>query len=492
VSHSFLAKIDSVRARARFAINIQAVLPHLINVQEVDWQKAVHPILLLSFRELGKEKDVIPLDIKLQNEERILLISGPNAGGKSVCLQTIGLLQYMLQCGFLVPMSETSVCGCFKSIFLDMGDEQSIEDDLSTYSSHLLNMKFFVRNAGKESLILIDEFGSGTEPMLGGAIAEAVLESLNESGVFGVITTHYTNLKHYASSAKGIVNGAMLFDTGKLQPLFKLAAGRPGSSFAFEIARKIGLPENILQKAKDKIGQEHVDFEKHLKDLIRDKKYWEDKRQSIRISDKKLAQLVDKYDVELRDTEKLRKKILKEAKDQADILISEANRRIENTIREIRESDAEKSKTKEARKKLEEFKIEIDTTEQKGFLDSPSADDLKEKLKEVSRHNEQLKQRDPAFRQKQKKEKVDPLIHKGNFVLMKGQDTPGEVLELKGNKATVAFGEIRTVVNLNVLEKISEEKYKSGTRPKTSSPAQNQWSIGKKRLTFSPDIDVRG
>ena len=345
LSHHFMARIDSVRARARFARDIAAVMPSVRNEPEIDWHSAVHPLLFLSFRELKKENEVVPLDLKLDKQNRILLISGPNAGGKSVCLQTAGLLQYMLQCGFLVTMSDTSVCGCFDSIFIDMGDEQSIENDLSTYSSHLINMKYFTKNAGPASLVLIDEFGSGTEPMLGGAIAESVLESLNTSRVFGVITTHYTNLKHFAASAEGIMNGAMLFDTSKMLPIYKLVPGRPGSSFAFEIARKIGLPEDILKSAENKIGKDHVDFEKHLKDIIRDKKYWEDKRQRIRLAEKRLSELVEKYDMELSDTDKLRKKVLKEAKDEAERLLSGANRQIENTIREIRENEAERMKT---------------------------------------------------------------------------------------------------------------------------------------------------
>jgi DNA mismatch repair protein MutS2 len=390
-------------------------------------------------------------------------------------------------------MEERSTCGIFKSIFLDMGDEQSIENDLSTYSSHLLNMKQFVRHADSESLILIDEFGSGTEPIIGGAIAESVLESLNSSGCYGVITTHYTNLKHFASSADGIINGAMLFDTGRLQPMFQLATGRPGSSFAFEIASKTGLPESILQKAKEKVGQDHIDFEKNLRELIRDKRYWENKRQKIRVSEKRLAELVEKYNTELQDTEKLRKKIITEAKAQAEDLLSEANRKIEGTIREIRESEADKLKTREARKKLEDFRDKIQ--EEQADIDKPATpfiDDLKEKLDEVGRHNQRLKKQDPGHKRHREIKPKDDIIRKGDYVLLKGQETPGEVVEIRGKKANIAFGDILTIVDIVALEKISKEKYRSKRKFAPSNSSSAQWSIGKRRMSFSPSIDVRG
>ncbi len=424
---------------------------------------------------------------------RILLISGPNAGGKSVCLQTAGLLQYMLQCGFMVTMSETSVCGCFESIFLDMGDEQSIENDLSTYSSHLINMKQFTRHAGDRSLVLIDEFGSGTEPMLGGAIAEAVLESLNEARVFGVITTHYTNLKHFAASADGIMNGAMLFDTNKMLPVYKFAPGRPGSSFAFEIARKIGLPEQIIQSAREKVGQEHVDFEKHLRDIIRDKKYWETKRQKIRLAEKRLAGLVEKYDLELSDTDKLRKKILREAKEEAEQLLSGANRQIEKTIREIRETEADKAKTREARKKLEEFRQKVN---EEAGVETPGevGDELKQRLDELRRTGETIRSVRPALRNRNpvKTGEAGEVIRPGDYVLMKGQETPGEVMRIKGARATVAFGSLQTVVDMASLEKISEEKYRKMEPPVRSSSQLGDWSVSRRRLDFSPEIDIRG
>ncbi len=319
-SQEFLSTIDFIRARALFAIRLKALRPQVKNEQLFDWQEARHPLLYLSHK--AEQKEVVPLSFQLSDNNRILLISGPNAGGKSVCLKTIGLLQYMLQCGMLVPCSETSVFGLFAGIFIDIGDEQSIDNDLSTYSSHLLNMKYFLKHAAADTLVLIDEFGTGTEPMLGGAIAESILEQLNQAGTSGIITTHYTSLKHYATSTDGIVNGAMLFDNQKMQPLYQLQVGKPGSSFAFEIARKIGLPESVLSSASDKVGQDHIDFDNHLREILRDKKYWESKRQRIRQSERKLEDLMGRYEKELQESEKQRKAIVKEAKAKADEMLS--------------------------------------------------------------------------------------------------------------------------------------------------------------------------
>jgi DNA mismatch repair protein MutS2 len=488
----FMARIDSIRARARFALNINGVKPSLKPVPEIEWHEAVHPLLLLSFRELGKEREVVPLDLKLDNQNRIIIISGPNAGGKSVCLQTVAVLQYMLQCGFHVPMSPNSVAGVFQQMFLDIGDEQSIENDLSTYSSHLLNMKFFTRHAGENSIVFIDEFGTGTEPMLGGAIAEAVLENLNSVGVFGVITTHYTNLKHFAASVSGIINGAMLFDTEHIRPAYKLATGRPGSSFAFEIARKIGLPEEILKNAGEKIGQDRLDFEKHLKDIIRDKRYWENKRLRIRQMEKRLDELVNRYDADLGDTEKLKKKILADAREQAENLLAGANRQIENTIREIREAEAEKEKTREIRRKLEEFREKV-KEEDALIARSGEKEDLRRKIEEVKQRTEMIRARRP------KQKTPDPAqsnagspLKPGDKVLMTGQNTPGEVISLKARKVTVAFGAVKTVVGVEAVHRISEEEYLGKTPKPGGTINLGEWSVGKRKLRFSPDIDIRG
>ncbi|MCK4919775.1 MAG: Smr/MutS family protein, partial [Bacteroidales bacterium] len=491
LNHIFLARIDSIRARAKFALNINAVLPNIRNHAEVEWRNAIHPLLLLSFRELNREKSVIPLDIQLDKKNRILLISGPNAGGKSVCLQTVGLLQYMLQNGFLVPAHESSVFGIFDSVFLDMGDEQSIEDDLSTYSSHLINMKMFSKNADDKSLILIDEFGSGTEPTLGAAISESILDNLNNSGVYGLITTHYTNLKHFASANEGLINGAMLYDTGLMKPLFKLVIGRPGSSFAFEIARKIGLSESILKSAESKIGKEQVDFDKALKDLIRDKKYWENKRSRIRVSEKRLAELVERYDRELGDTEKLRKTIIKEAKDKANSLLNDSNRKIENTIREIREAEAEKEKTKEIRKKLGEFKLEVNKAE-KPDEKTVEAENLKKKIQELKQRDRQIQARNPRKKTENKIPLKETPIAEGDSVLMKGQDVPGQVLKITGKKASVAFGHLKTQVKIDQLERISSENFDNNFPHKSRKADLGDWDVSRRRIKFSPDIDVRG
>jgi DNA mismatch repair protein MutS2 len=486
IAHSFLAEVDACRARAKLAVSINAVRPPLVDEPRILWENALHPLLKLSFREAGKEADVVALDIELNPQSRILLISGPNAGGKSVCLKTVGLLQYMYQCGFLVPVSESSRFGIFDRFFIDIGDEQSLENDLSTYSSHLLNMKYFIRYSDAHTLILIDEFGTGTEPMIGGAIAEAVLENLNDSGSFGVITTHYTNLKHFAASADGIINGAMLFDTEKIRPIFKLAIGRPGSSFAFEIARKIGLPEEILQKAKDRVGQDHIDFDKHLRDIIRDKKYWENKRDRIRVSEKRLGGLVEQYDKELNDSEKLRKRILQEAKQKASEILAGANKQIENTIREIREADADKLKTKEARQKLEDFRQEVEKIDQE-------KDELQKKLEDLKKREESLVSRRPKIIKKAApKEKFDPLIKKGDYVMMTGQDTPGQVLKVSGKKYLVAFGNIQTSVEADKIAKISPEKHKQLAKKVYTVSNLGDWNIGERKLSFSPEIDLRG
>ena len=486
VAHSFLAEVDAARARAKLAVTLNAIMPAMTDEPLISWEQALHPLLLLSFRESGKEGSVVPLDIQLNKNDRILLISGPNAGGKSVCLKTVGLLQYMYQCGYLVPVSESSKFGIFDRFFIDIGDEQSIENDLSTYSSHLLNMKFFIKNSDSYTLVLIDEFGTGTEPMIGGAIAESVLENLNSSGSYGVITTHYTNLKHFAASAEGIVNGAMLFDTEKIQPVFKLAIGRPGSSFAFEIARKIGLPEEILQKARDRVGQDHIDFDKHLRDIIRDKKYWENKRDRIRVSEKRLNSLVEQYDKELSDSEKLRKRILQEAKTKASDILAGANKQIENTIREIRETEADKEKTKEARRKLDDFKQVVDKIDQE-------QDELHKKLAELKKREESIvSSRPKIIRKPQTKERHDSKITTGDYVLMAGQETPGQVLKISGKRYLVAFGNIQTSVKHDLLSKISPEKYKELAGKVYSSSNLGTWNIGERKLSFSPDIDLRG
>lgn len=357
-TQDYLAEVDFLRAKALFALDIHAIVPDLYNRPFIHWCEAYHPVLLLNFRRQGKT--VIPLTLTLDKSNRILVISGPNAGGKSVCLKTVALLQYMLQCGLAVPMHEASQMGVFSRLMLDIGDEQSIEDDLSTYSSHLRNMKHFVRNANGHTLLLIDEFGTGTEPMIGGAIAEAVLSQLNEQHAFGVVTTHYSNLKHLAERTDGIINGAMLYDRGQLKPLFQLSIGQAGSSFAVEIARQIGLPESIIQRATDIVGEEHIDYDKHLQDIARDKRYWENKRQNIRQKEKNLEEKIAHYEEQMAGIKAKKRAILEEANAEAADLLRKSNATIERTIREIKEAKAEKKATQAARQKVETLKIKVE------------------------------------------------------------------------------------------------------------------------------------
>jgi len=355
-TETYLGEVDFLRAKALFAIDMHAIVPEISKKPMIDWREAYHPVLLLNFRRQGKT--VVPLTIRL-TDNRILVISGPNAGGKSVCLKTVAMLQYMLQCGLPVPMSEASQMGFFKQLLIDIGDEQSIEDDLSTYSSHLRNMKHFVRYADAQTLLLIDEFGTGTEPMIGGAIAEAVLSQLNEQHAFGVITTHYGNLKHLAERTEGIINGAMLYDRGQLKPLFQLSIGQAGSSFAVEIARQIGLPETIIQRATEIVGEEHIDYDKHLQDIARDKRYWENKRQNIRQKEKHLEEKIAHYEEQMAGIKAKKRAILEEANAEAADLLRKSNATIERTIREIKEAKAEKKATQAARQHVETLKTKV-------------------------------------------------------------------------------------------------------------------------------------
>ena len=489
--HDYLAEIDFIRARALFALQIHAVRPGLENRPVLDWFDAFHPLLYLALQPAGRE--VVPLTLHLDGKSRILLISGPNAGGKSVCLQTVGLLQYMVQCGLLVPVRDQSKFGIFSGVFIDIGDEQSIDNDLSTYSSHLFNMKYFVRHAAADTLVLIDEFGTGTEPMLGGSIAEAILESLNQAGTYGVMTTHYTNLKHVATASEGIINGAMLFDNHRMQPLYQLQVGKPGSSFAFEIARKIGLPEEILERASGKVGQEHIDFDRHLKDILRDKKYWEGKRRKIRQSEKRLEELMARYEEELGKSDKQRREIMREAKEKADDLLAGANRQIENTIREIKEANAEKEQTRRAREKLEAFREQAEKEEE------ARQDRLQKEMRELKKQEEHLARKRPDIRKnirERKKSSPKPAageaITEGDTVRMKGQHTPGEVLEVHGTKCVVAFGNLKTNTRLDQLEKVERGGSDGGSKGNRASVNLGDWDVAKRRVRFRPEIDLRG
>lgn len=479
-SYEFLADIDFIRAKALFAIEIQGIRPVVEDKQQLDWARAIHPLLYLSLKK--QHKEVVPLDIELTAEKRLLIISGPNAGGKSVCLKTVGLLQYMLQCGLLVPMHESSRTGLFEHLFIDIGDEQSIENDLSTYSSHLTHMKYFVRNCNERTILLIDEFGSGTEPQIGGAIAEALLNRFNQHKSFGVITTHYQNLKHFAEDTPGIVNGAMLYDRHLMQPLFKLAIGNPGSSFAIEIARKIGLPEDVIAEASEKVGMDYINMDKYLQDIVRDKRYWESKRQNIRQREKKLEDIIARYEKDLSEVNSQRKEIVREAKAEASRILSDANARIENTIREIKEAQAEKERTKQARQELQSFK--------------DSVNDAQEEDDKLARKMAKLKERAERKKQKQKVS-AQPVFNRdvievGDAVRLKGQTSVGTVMELQEKQATVAFGMIKSTVKLDRLEKVSKNQIKKEIQKSTFVSEQTSDQMHEKRLHFKQEIDVRG
>ena len=452
-----VAKIDAIRAKALFSIDIKAIKPYLYSDCRIDWYEARHPLLEKSLTRQGKK--IQPLNIRLNKKQRILLISGPNAGGKSVCLKTAGLLQYMLQCGLPIPIHERSNAGIFQSIFIDIGDEQSIENDLSTYSSHLINMKNCIKYSNGKSLLLIDEFGTGTEPQLGGAIAEAVLNRLNTNHVYGIITTHYTNLKHYAAQTEGIVNAAMLYDRNKMQPLFMLSIGTAGSSFAIEIARKIGLPDDVINAASKIVGEEQIDFDKHLQDVARDKRYWEQKRAKIKEEEKKLQSLTEHYDALVQDIKKKEKEIIRNAKEEASEIIKNSNAKIENTIRAIKESAADKNITQSERRELENFKKSLD---------------------------KQL-EKQPSVKQPQD-------FHKGERVRIKGQNIAGTIDAVNGKTAIVFFGQIKSTVDVSKLEHLTASQLKEMEKYSTNAVANAKkgFDMRERQLNFSQDIDVRG
>jgi len=474
-SYGVMGLFDLVRAKALFAGEIHAVVPEVKAQPVLRWRQAVHPLLYLTLRK--EKREVVPLDIELTPRQRIIVISGPNAGGKSVCLKTVGLLQYMLQCGIPVPVQAGSVFGIFRQIFLDMGDEQSIENDLSTYSSRLIHMKYFLRHAGEETLILMDELGTGTEPMLGGALAETVLRRLSAAGAYGVVTTHYANLKHLAASEEGIVNGAMLFDHQNLQPLYRLDIGKPGSSFAFEMARKTGLPEDVLQEAAGKVGEEHVLFDKHLKEILRDKRYWENKRKKIRQSEKRLEELLERYEKEMEALQREKKDILAQAQEEAGRLLSDVNRRIENTIRVIRETQAEKERTREVRRELEEVKEKVK---------SDLAGD-----KALERRMGQVRARRRRKKETEEENVKEVALHEGDKVRMKGHDAVGEVIAVSRGGCLVAFGNLTTQVDAAQLERVSDEEYRRQSHT-TGTAGGWQEDLHRRRLYFRPEIDVRG
>ena len=488
-SGDYLAEMDMLRAKGRWASENGCVKPILSTDDRLVLKNARHPLLQQTLRAAGRE--IVPLDLQLDRRKHILVISGPNAGGKSVCLKTTGIVQYMFQCGFPVPASEISELPVFGSLCIDIGDEQSIDNDLSTYSSHLLNMKHMLAGASDRTLVLIDEFGSGTEPIIGGAIAEAILERLLEKGCYGVITTHYANIKYYASNTEGIANGAMMFDVQNIRPLFKLEMGKPGSSFAVEIARKIGLPEEIIRRASEKAGSDHINIEKQLREIARDKHYWEQKRDRIRLTDRKVEELEQTYAEQLTKIRAERQEILKRAKEEAQQLIADANRQIENTIRTIREAQAEKELTRLARRELDDFRDTVEKEDAAG-RDASVAREIERIERRRQRRAERRAQQGEKGPEKPAAEPEKPReVEVGSKVRMAGQAMVGVVQSVKGKRAQVAFGQILTTVDKSSLTVVSNNEYREATRPTTARTVVSV-DISSRKLNFKDHIDVRG
>ena len=555
-SYSLMAAVDFIRAKAELARLFRSFEPEVSDKPHIDWIRAVHPLLQLSLErksrkdanrlsltdnshadkdsndEISLQEDnilseeeyktgnvppsVVPLDIQLTKDKHLLIISGPNAGGKSVCLKTVGLLQYMLQCGLSIPVGDRSTTGIFTDIMIDIGDEQSIENDLSTYSSHLMNMKIMMRHATEHTLILIDEFGTGTEPQIGGAIAEAVLRQFWKKHVWAVITTHYQNLKHFAENHPGTANGAMLYDRHEMRPLFQLAIGRPGSSFAIEIARKTGIPEEVIHDAADIVGSDYIQSDKYLQDIVRDKRYWESKRQTIHSHEKELEKRIAQYEKDIATLEQSRKDILRRAKEQAEEIIKESNRRIENTIREIREKQAEKEETKRIRQELAAYEEGLQSSSQ---LDKPgknnkkkmkdsgllSDEDFQKKVDKIKsrkeRHEQHLKERAgkqqaaaEALKNAVRKQQTGGVVNVGDAVRIKGLTTVGKVETVDGRQATVIFGDMRTKMAVNRLEHVDAASLQTEQQQfqAYNYSRETRETIDKHRNQFHQELDVRG
>ena len=452
---NFLGVFDFIRAKAHFALKTNSVKPILTLERGLSWSDARHPILEISLKAQGKQ--VVPLHLNLDHQKRLLLISGPNAGGKSVALKTVALLQYMLQCGLLLPMHPDSKCSLFDHLFIDIGDEQSLENDLSTYSSHLMSMKHFSQFANKKTILFIDEFGTGTEPQFGGAIAESILLALAKLGAYGVITTHYGNLKQLAEKQQGLVNGAMRYDVEKLEPLYQLEIGKPGSSFALEIASKIGLSKEIVSYAKQQIGEERVRYDRLLSKLENEKNQYAQLLKEVKEKDSLLAAKLKEYGL-LKDTlEKTKKNYIQEAKLEAKSLLDQANKKIESVIREIKEGKAEKEVTKNLRKELDVFK---------------------EKVKP-----EKVTPKDPEI------QVIGGQIQLGDWVRLKDNGAIGEVLLLKSKDADLLIGDLKSTVKLSRLEKIAKTTAKKELK---SMEKRGSYQTTTKMMDFSSNLDLRG
>ena len=555
-SYNLMAAVDFIRAKAELARLFKSFEPQVAEEPHIDWIRAIHPLLQLSlerknnknvsysisvgdidsnkvsnevdnrqdYNTILEEEDevrnvpssVVPLDIQLTKDKHLLIISGPNAGGKSVCLKTVGLLQYMLQCGLSIPVGDRSKTGVFADIMIDIGDEQSIKNDLSTYSSHLMNMKIMMRRASDRTLILIDEFGTGTEPQIGGAIAESVLRQFWKEHAWAVITTHYQNLKHFAEGHPGTVNGAMLYDRHEMRPLFQLAIGRPGSSFAIEIARKTGIPEEVIRDASEIVGSDYIQIDKYLQDIVRDKRYWENKRQTIHSHEKELEKRISQYEKDIAALEQSRKEILNRAKAQAEEIIKESNRRIENAIREIREKQAEKEETKRIRQELAAYEAGLldgnkndkaETSNKKKLKSSGllSDDDFQKKVDKIKsrkeRHEQHLKEKAgkeqaaaEALKNAVRKQQSSGAVMAGDSVRIKGLTSVGKVESIEGKQATVIFGGIRTKMAVSRLEHVDAATIQSEQKQfqAYNYSRETRETIDKHRNQFRQELDVRG
>lgn len=496
-AYEFLADIELGLAKYRLGQQIGGIMPQVKNYPLIDWTQARHPLLELKLRR--HQKKVVPLDITLTPKDRILIISGPNAGGKSVCLKTTGLLQYMLQCSLPIPIGEHSRVGIFDDLFIDIGDEQSIADDLSTYSSHLLNMKQMMKQCTDSSLLLIDEFGSGTEPTIGGALAEAMLRQFVNKRTYAVITTHYQNLKHFADEHEGVVNGSMLYDRQQMQALFQLEIGHPGSSFAIEIARKIGIPEEVIADASEIVGKDYINADKYLLDIVRDKRYWEGKRQTIHQREKDMEKTLEKYEDEIADLQRKRKEIIASARQQATELLNQSNAVVENTIREIREAQAEKERTREVRQELDAFRSALNETdhEKDDAIERKMQQLIARKQRQEQRKKDREEQKGMHRQQSQLEEKQQAkreVWQPGMAVSIKGQTTTGVLETIKGKKGTVLFGAIRTTLPLDMLESASAPKEKVAQTVATNTYISRQTlnQMHQTQLNFNPEIDIRG
>lgn len=493
----FLAHIDYLRALTNYSATFEAIVPQVKPEPALDWVQAIHPLLQQSLKRHNAEQ--VPLDISLRGAQRILLISGPNAGGKSVCLKTVGLLQYMVQCGMPVPLAENSIVGTFEDIFISIGDEQDLQNELSTYSSHLLGLKKMMRRGGPKSLLLIDEFGGGTEPQIGGAMAEAILNRFVQNKAYGVITTHYQNLKRYAEACPTVVNAAMLYDRAQMKPLFLLRIGHPGSSFAIEIARKIGLPEDVIDYAEDLVGRDYVMSDKYLQDIARDKMYWENKRQKVRTQEKQLEASLSNYERELEQFREERKRVMDRAKEEAENLLKQSNAKIENTIRAIKEAQAEKERTSKIRQELNEYKEQI-------LQNSVDEERINRKLEKVKRRQQRKQQKRAeqsrsvasqtngmqAHNEPAETQERTFVFRVGDYVRMRGQSSVGQIQDLNDRQARVLFGVMNTNVALSRLEMASPPEPDKQSAVSTFMSKQTRDAIYNKKLHFRPEIDLRG